>query len=149
MMRTTLNAEYVVWNKNLINYLIKHDLWNEDIKVKLIENKGSVLNIDFGDYTDKVHSIFRTSWEYKQKDLIDLAIIRQKYLSMSQSMNLYYLDNDVSKMSSALIYGWQKGLSTGVYYTRVKNKNTNLNNTIIKNTTKNNSFITCEGGCEG
>ena len=52
-------------------------------------------------------------------------------------------------MSSALIYGWQKGLSTGVYYTRVKNKNTNLNNTIIKNTTKNSSFITCEGGCEG
>lgn len=149
MMRTTLNAEYVVWNKNLINYLIKYDLWNEDIKVKLIENKGSVLNIDFGEYTDKVRSIFRTSWEYKQKDLIDLAIIRQKYLSMSQSMNLYYLDNDVSKMSSALIYGWQKGLSTGVYYTRVKNKNTNLNNTIIKNTTKNNSFITCEGGCEG
>lgn len=149
MMRTTLNAEYVVWNKNLINYLIKHDLWNEDIKVKLIENKGSVLNIDFGEYTDKVHSIFRTSWEYKQKDLIDLAIIRQKYLSMSQSMNLYYMDNDVSKMSSALIYGWQKGLSTGVYYTRVKNKNTNLNNTIIKNTNKNSSFITCEGGCEG
>jgi len=68
---------------------------------------------------------------------------------MSQSMNLYYLDNDVSKMSSALIYGWQKGLSTGVYYTRVKNKNTNLNNTIIKNTNKNSSFITCEGGCEG
>ena len=40
-------------------------------------------------------------------------------------------------------------LSTGGYYTRVKNKNTNLNNTIIKNTTKNSSFITCEGGCEG
>ena len=152
MVRKTLNAEYVVWNKNLINYLIKYNLWNENVKVKLLENKGSVLGIDFGEHTEKVYHIFRTSWEYKQKDLIDLAIIRQKYLSMSQSMNLYYMDGDTSKMASAQIYGWKKGLSTGVYYTRVKNKNSSMNNTIIKKdmkNIKNESFITCEGGCEG
>ena len=40
--RRTGAGEFVMANKYLINELIEMDLWNEDIKNNIIENKGSV-----------------------------------------------------------------------------------------------------------
>lgn len=145
--RTTMHGEYVVWNKNLVKYLEKIGYWNQEIRSLLLKNgSGSVLDIDFGEHTEYIRRVFRTVYEYKQKDLIDLAIIRQKYLSMSQSLNLYYPDNNNSKSvrSSALIYGWKNGLNTGVYYTRTNHSTQGYTYTVQNNNSK---FI-CEGGCE-
>ncbi len=65
---------------------------------------------------------------------------------MSQSLNLYYTNNNNNKSirSSALIYGWKHGLNTGVYYTRTNHSTQGYTYTIQNNNQK---FI-CEGGCE-
>lgn len=148
--RTTMHGEYIVWNNNLVSYLESVSLWTPDIRRQLIESgNGSVMNIDFGEHTEYIRKVFKTVFEYKQKDLIDLAVIRQKYLSMSQSLNLYFpsTNNSKSTRSSALIYAWKQGLNTGVYYTRTNHATKGFTYT-VQNETDNSQF-TCEGGCEG
>jgi len=61
-------------------------------------------------------------WEIPQKVLLDLAIIRNKFIDQSQSLNVYHADAKYAKIASALMYAWKGGLKTGVYYTRTKSK---------------------------
>ena len=97
-------------------------------------NDGSVQNINFSKYLDtddknyekKIKRIeyiiekYKTVWEYKQKDLIDLAIDRAPFIDQSQSMNIYMAEPTISKLISSAIYGWKKGIKTGMYYLRTK-----------------------------
>ena len=97
---------------------------------------------------------YKTVWEISQKTLLDLSIIRNKYVDQSQSLNVYHKDAKYSKISSALSYAWKKGLKTGVYYTRTeaklgKNKklSASSNETINEAPKKpDNSMFTCAGG---
>jgi len=72
--------------------------------------------------------------------LLDLAIIRNKYVDQSQSLNIYHSDAKYGKIASALMYAWKGGLKTGVYYTRTKSKletNTKLaSNSVIEEVDK-------------
>ena len=70
---------------------------------------------------------------------MDLAIIRNKYVDQSQSLNVYHSDAKYGKIASALMYAWKGGLKTGVYYTRTKSKldtNTKLASNQITMVTK-------------
>jgi len=144
LVRKLTNSEFVVWNKNLVKDLEKENLFTEEIKSEIIKQEGSVQFLN----TFTKREVYKTVWEYKQKDLIDLCIDRQPYISMSQSMNLYYAEPTYNKISSALLYGWKKGLNTGVYYTRTKNK-VKANTQIINTVEDKNYKIECVGGCNG
>ena len=49
-----------------------------------------------------------------------MAADRGPFIDQSQSMNLYMNNPTFSKLSSAIIYGWRKGLKTLCYYVRTK-----------------------------
>ena len=51
-----------------------------------------------------------------------MAADRGIYICQSQSMNLFVPDVNVGKLNSALFYGWEKGLKTGMYYLRTQSK---------------------------
>jgi len=122
--RVTISGEFTVVNKYLINDLIKYGIWNEKTKLQILQNE-SIQNINFGlepEIEKHIKQKYLTVWELKQKDLIDMAVDRQLFVDQSQSMNLYWNEGDVSKITNALIYGWKNGLKTGVYYTKVKSK---------------------------
>ena len=44
-IRRTLAGEFIVINNHLINALIKLNMWNKEIKDKIIENNGSIQDI--------------------------------------------------------------------------------------------------------
>ena len=145
------DGEFIVINKYLVNELDELGLWNQDIRDKVIAHGGSVQNIQ--EIPDDIRYRYKTVWEIPQKILLDLAIIRNKYVDQSQSMNVYHKDAKYSKISSALTYAWKKGLKTGVYYTRTKSKiNKNKKLSASENTSKatpkrpENSMFTCAGG---
>jgi ribonucleoside-diphosphate reductase alpha chain len=122
--RQTVSGEYVVFNKYLVSELTKLGVWNDDIRSQIILS-GSIQNINFGlpyDIETALKAKYKTIWEIKQKDLIDMAADRQIFCDQSQSMNLYWNDGDLNKIINALTYGWERGLKTGVYYTKVKPK---------------------------
>lgn len=115
-LRRTISGEFAVVNRYLVEELIKINLWNDKIRYRIIGDKGSVQNIV--EIPEEIRDRFKTIWEIKQKDLVEMAADRGKYICQTQSMNLYIKNPNFAKMTSALFYGWEKGLKTGVYYCR-------------------------------
>jgi len=116
--RRVLSGEFIIINKYLITDLIELNIWNKQIKSKLIANKGSVQNID--EIPQKLKDVYKTVWEIKQKALIELAADRAPFIDQTQSMNLFIQDCNTSKLTSAHFYSWKLGLKTGSYYIRTK-----------------------------
>lgn len=117
-VRRTLSGEFVVTNKYLINDLIKLDLWSLEMKDEILRHKGSIQGIP--GIPDHIKQMYKTTWEIKQKNVIDMAADRGAYIDQSQSMNIHMIDANAAKVSSMHFYGWKKGLKTGMYYLRTK-----------------------------
>jgi len=118
-LRRTLAGEFVMVNKHLVKDLQKIDKWNPQIKTEIIRNGGSVQGLDI---PSNLKDIYRTVWEIPQKSLIDMAADRGAYIDQSQSLNIFMEDPSVAKLSSMHMYGWKKGLKTGMYYLRTRPK---------------------------
>ena len=116
--RKTMAGEFILVNKYLVSDLMKLDLWTRDLRNKIIVNEGSVQKIK--EIPEHIREIYKTVWEIKQKNIIDLAADRGIYVCQSQSMNLFMEDPDFKKLSSMHFYAWQQGLKTGMYYLRTK-----------------------------
>ena len=113
-------GEFLVVNKYLVNELIENNLWTSTIIDKVIKNQGSIQNIV--EIPEEIRFRYKDVWEISQRALLDLSIIRNKYVDQSQSLNVYHSDAKYGKIASALMYAWKGGLKTGVYYTRTKSK---------------------------
>jgi ribonucleoside-diphosphate reductase alpha chain len=116
--RRTLSGEYIVVNKHLLKDLIELNLWNEDMKEKLMVENGSVQNIP--EIPDELKAMYKTVYELSQREIIDQAADRGAFICQSQSLNLFVESPNFAKLSSMHFYSWQKGLKTGMYYLRSK-----------------------------
>jgi ribonucleoside-diphosphate reductase alpha chain len=116
--RRTLSGEFVIINKHLVKDLIALNLWSEDMKNLIVYHKGSVQNIE--QIPENIREIYKTVWEIKQKDLIDMSAGRGKFICQSQSLNLFIENVNTAKLTSAHFYTWKSGLKTGMYYLRTK-----------------------------
>jgi ribonucleoside-diphosphate reductase alpha chain/ribonucleoside-diphosphate reductase subunit M1 len=116
-VRRTLAGEFVIINKHLVKNLIQIGMWDNSVKEKIIRDNGSVQNLVI---PDSLKRIYRTVWEIPQKSIIDMAADRAPYIDQTQSMNLFLEEPTVSKISSMHMYGWEKGLKTGMYYLRTR-----------------------------
>jgi ribonucleoside-diphosphate reductase alpha chain len=114
--RSTLAGEFVVINENLITALEEKGLWNKGMREKILNNKGSVQNIDV--IPQNIKEIYKTAFEIKLKSIISQSADRAPFIDQSQSMNLFLEEMDRTKLRSALFYGWKRGLKTGMYYLR-------------------------------
>ena len=117
-IRKTLSGEFPVVNKHLVKDLVKLNMWDDNLRDKIIINNGSVQDIP--EIPDEIKIIYKTAWEMSQKIIIDHAAARAPFICQSQSMNLFVQDANFAKLSSAHFYGWDKGLKTGSYYIRTK-----------------------------
>ena len=114
--RRVLSGEYMVINDYLVQDLISLGIWSSELKDKIIANDGSCKGIlEIPSY---FQNIYKTVWETKQKNIIDMAVDRGKFICQSQSMNLFLESPSVATMSSMHSYAWKKGLKTGLYYLR-------------------------------
>jgi ribonucleoside-diphosphate reductase alpha chain len=116
--RRTLSGEFVVVNKHLVKDLISLGLWTEDIKNMIIINKGSVQNVP--GIPQELKEVYKTVWEIKQKDLIEMSADRGKFICQSQSLNLFIENVNAAKLTAAHFHSWKLGLKTGMYYLRTK-----------------------------
>jgi len=116
--RRTLSGEFIIINKHLVKDLISLGLWNEDMKNMIIINKGSVQNIP--NIPDDIKEIYKTVWEIKQKDLIEMSAERGRFICQSQSLNLFIENVNAAKLTAAHFHSWRQGLKTGMYYLRTK-----------------------------
>jgi ribonucleoside-diphosphate reductase alpha chain len=128
--RSTNSGDYIIVNKHLARDLKEIGLWNKDIVNKIIENNGSVQNVD--EIPDNIKEVYKTVWEISQKVVIDYAADRAPFVDQTQSMNIFIDQPSYAKLSSMHLYGWKKGLKTGSYYIRSKPSSNAVKFTILK-----------------
>lgn len=116
--REVLSGKFQIVNKFLVNDLIKLNLWNDNMKQKIIAYGGSVQNIK--EIPADIREIYKTAYEYNRKDLIDMDADRAPFVCQSMSSNRFIDDFDDVKMTRMYIYAWKKGLKTLSYYIRSK-----------------------------
>lgn len=138
-------GDFLVVNEYLVNELEELGLWTENMRNKIISNRGSVQTIL--EIPVDVRERYRDVWEISQKTLLDLSAIRNKYVDQSQSLNVYHADANYNKISSALMYAWKIGLKTGVYYTRTKSKLQGNAEIAVSKVKESESYFQCDG-CE-
>ena len=119
-LRRTLAGEFIMINKHLVKDLQALNMWNNEIKNEIVRAGGSVQHLT--NFPDNLKSIYRTVWEIPQKSIIDMSADRGAYIDQSQSLNIFMENPTMAKLSSMHMYGWKKGLKTGMYYLRTRAK---------------------------
>jgi len=120
--RRTLAGDFVCVNKHLVSFFDKR--WNAEVFNELQQAEGSVQGMKA--LSDAEKSLFLTAYELPQRILIDLAADRQRFVDQTQSMNLFLRPPPgqdsgawmTARITSMQRHAWQRGLKTGVYYTR-------------------------------
>ena len=120
--RSTLSGRFQVVNRHLVNDLKEIGLWTKSIRNKIINNDGSVANID--EIPQSIRDIYKTIYEYKLTSFIKMCADREAYICQSSSNNRYLKSPDVGVLTNMHLYSWKMGLKTSSYYVRVKQLNT-------------------------
>lgn len=116
--RRTLAGEFIIVNKYLLKELMELGIWSEELKQQMIARNGSVQGIP--GIPDDIQQRYKTTWEIKQRYLIDMAAARGAFICQSQSLNLFLADPNYAKLTSMHFHAWKQGLKTGCYYLRTK-----------------------------
>jgi ribonucleoside-diphosphate reductase alpha chain len=103
-VRRVLSGEFIIVNKYLVRELVKLGIWSESIKNKIIGENGSVQNIP--EIPTNLKEVYKTVWEIKQKDVIDMASDRGAFIDQTQSMNIFMDSPNFAKLTSMHFYGW-------------------------------------------
>ena len=80
-VRRTLSGEFIVLNKHLVNDLIAAGLWSMELKDEILRHKGSIQAIN--GIPDNIKELYKTTWEIKQKHVLDMAADRGAYIDQS------------------------------------------------------------------
>lgn len=112
--RKVLSGEFIVNNKYMVKDLFEVGLWNDEMATKIMSNKGSLAKID--EIPQEIKYRYRTVWEYKMKDFIDMAADRSPFICQSQSLNMYMRRPTIPKMTSMIKHAYNKHLKTISYY---------------------------------
>lgn len=120
--RRTQNGTFSKLNPYLRNELIELDLWNDRVLTWIQYQEGSVQGLGkfVGRNLDLLEKRYRTTFEYSQKTILELASIRGPYIDSSQSLNIYMKNPNVKKVSECLKYSNRLGLKTLIYYLRTR-----------------------------
>ena len=117
-VRRTLAGEYACIHKDLLKDLVGRNLWTPAIKNALVRDGGSIQNIY--EIPKDIRDIYKTSWDLKQRVIIDQAAARGPYVCQSQSMNLFVAAPTFAKLTAMHFHSWKAGLKTINYYLRSK-----------------------------
>ena len=116
--RRVLSGEFIIVNKHLLKDLAKLNLWDGNMKNKLMASNGSIQDIK--EIPQDIKDLYKTAWEISQKVLINQAADRGAFICQSQSLNLFMENANFAKLTSMHFYGLKAGLKTGMYYLRTK-----------------------------
>ena len=118
--RRVYSGEYLIVNKHLFKELYDQKLWSLEMKSKINLNNGSIQSIP--EIPEKIKKLYLTCWELKMKTLIDYSLDRSPFIDHTQSLNLFVQNPNYANLTSMHFYAWNKGLKTGIYYLRSKEK---------------------------
>jgi ribonucleoside-diphosphate reductase alpha subunit len=117
-VRRVLAGEFIVLSRTLVQELRDRGLWSARLKDEIVARNGSVQGIP--DVPADLQAVYKTVWEISQKRLVDMCAHRGRFVDQSQSFNAHMAPCNVAKLSAFHLYGWRRGLKTGMYYLRTR-----------------------------
>jgi ribonucleoside-diphosphate reductase alpha chain len=102
--RGVLSGTFILVNKYLVKELVKLGVWSDELRRKIVVENGSVQNIQ--EVPTSLKEIYKTVYEIKQKDVIDMAADRGAFIDQTQSMNIFMDSPNFAKLTSMHFYGW-------------------------------------------
>jgi ribonucleoside-diphosphate reductase alpha chain len=102
--RGVLSGTFILVNKYLVKELVKLGIWDDNLRKRIINENGSVQNIP--QIPTNIKEVFKTVYEIKQKDVIDMAAERGAFIDQTQSMNIFMDSPNFAKLTSMHFYGW-------------------------------------------
>lgn len=117
-LRRVKAGEFIMANPHLLQDLTDRGLWTQSVRNQLMRDGGSIQNIT--EIPDRLKDLYKTVWELKMRDIIDMAADRGKFVDQSQSLNLFVAEPTVARLNSMHFHAWRQGLKTGMYYLRTK-----------------------------
>lgn len=91
-VQKTAKGTFIRKNPTLEEYLDNLGLNTNEVWEKIIDNNGSISEID--GISEEAKEVFKTAYEINQKEIIFQANQRQKYICQSQSLNLFFDSNE-------------------------------------------------------
>lgn len=114
--RRVLAGEFQVVNPWLLKDLVDMGLWSDNMKNRIIADRGSIQNIP--NIPADIKALYKTVWEISQKTIVQMAADRGAFIDQSQSLNIHIKEPTMGKLTSMHFTGWKLGLKTGMYYLR-------------------------------
>merc|ERR1711922_69110 len=100
--RRVLSGEFQVVNQHLLRDLTELDLWDDEMKNKLIASNGSIQGIE--EIPEDIKNLYKTVWEISQKTVLKMAADRGAFIDQSQSLNVHVAEPNFAKLSSMHFY---------------------------------------------
>lgn len=116
-VKSNLSGDFTQVNRFLVNDLKALGLWDDALLSELKYHDGSIQQIER--IPLEIRERYRTAFELAPHWLISAASRRQKWLDMSQSLNLYMLEPNGRAISDIYVLAWRMGLKT-TYYLRTR-----------------------------
>lgn len=111
-IRRVKAGEFIMANPHLLQDLTDRGLWTPSVRNQLMRDGGSVAKIN--SIPQDLKDLYKTVWELKMKDIIDMAADRGKFIDQSQSLNLFMAEPTVDKLTAMHFYAWRKGLKVRI-----------------------------------
>ena len=111
-------GEITIINRNLVEDLMELNLWNTNMRNKILQNHGSIQ--DILEIPKKIRDSYLTVYDMEPSDIVDAAFVRGWFVDQSQSLNLFFRNVSMSELSKAWTRGWVRGLKTLSYYCRTR-----------------------------
>lgn len=118
MNRRVLAGEFPVLNKHLLKDLVSMGIWNNEVRLEIMRNGGSIQSIP--QIPDKLKDLYKTVWEIRQSQLMIMAAERGPFVCQSQSLNIHMEKATTAKVATHHMKAWKAGLKTSLYYLRTK-----------------------------
>ena len=114
-VKSNLSGEFTVTNEYLVQDLKRLNLWDEVMIADLKYFDGTLSKIDR--IPPEIRTLYATAFEIDAAWLVECAARRQKWIDMSQSLNIYMAGASGKKMDETYKLAWLRGLKT-TYYLR-------------------------------
>lgn len=114
-VKSNMSGDFTEVNDFLVEDLKALGLWDADMVSDIKYMDGSIQEIER--IPEEIRAHYKTAFEIQTEWLIYCASRRQKWIDMSQSLNLYVQEPSGRRLSDIYQLAWRSGLKT-TYYLR-------------------------------
>ncbi|MGV8858779.1 ribonucleoside-diphosphate reductase subunit alpha [Rhodoglobus sp.] len=114
--RSTSNGKFLEVNRNLVETLQEHGLWEKN-REAILRSQGDIQNV--AGIPDDIKAVFKTSFQLSPYAFLEVAARAQKWIDQAISRNMYLETRDLGDMMDIYFDAWSRGVKT-TYYLHMK-----------------------------